>query len=90
MDHMLLGDQIQILHEALALMVLWLPWHLQLDTTTLSNKLFWHPTHFLYVFRLLNILHGLSLLRLLALNLWLLVQKCLALLLVLEILVLDI
>lgn len=90
LHHVLLGNKVQILHEALALVVLWLL--SQLDGFGVGAfVLLWHTTDLLHVLALVLILHELPLLTFLAARcLLLLEQKVLVLLRGWEVLVPDV
>lgn len=89
--HVMLGYEVQVLHQALALVVLRLSALNGHDVGPAHTlELLWHAAHLLHVLRLLLVLHQLSLLALLALGLLLLGQESLVLLLVGEVLILQV
>ena len=90
LQHVLLGDQVQILHETLTLMVLGLIGHVD-DFTGRSLELLSAATYLLHVLGLLLILHDLPLLTLLTVDLVLLLDdEVLILLRVGEVVLLEI
>ena len=89
LQHVLLLNQIQILHETLALMVFGLVCHMD-DLSCGSFKLLSTATYLLHMFSLLLILHYLPLLSLLTLDLILLMLRYEILILLRKILILKI
>lgn len=86
--HMMLSDQVEILHQAFALVVLCLARHLDDIGAGHGLELVWHPAHLFHVLTLLYVLHRFPLLAFLAWNLLLLGQERLVLLMILKVLIL--